>query len=336
MTISGSSDRDVVEQLLLACETAASLRELEPLRAVSREFHDAAMRDSAVALRAAQALDTLPLEAAAWLGILLGALVEDGLEPQRSWRHLLTRFRAATASPPPLPAAGDGGKEESEVFIDALTKLSQALVAYLARLPEERAELASDEGFHVDLDRIDDHGPGATWVRAAISRVSGRIVVLHVEAERGYRAEYQNIGNCFHLFTLLQRAIGDRLPGGHVPQSPLPSVENADSAWWHYGHALSPKPDLLASIWGEASPKDIPVIDGEQIVLLWPPLLKQRSWDASFLGCELAAMPAMVNLGDPLSEQEAAELLDRLDIVRSQRQASEPAPTRKWWRLWTR
>jgi len=37
-----------------------------------------------------------------------------------------------------------------------------------------------------------------------------------------------------------------------------------------------------SSLWGEASPDTIPMLDGERVVLVGKPLFGSRSWDANF------------------------------------------------------
>ncbi|MHA3916783.1 hypothetical protein, partial [Halovulum sp. GXIMD14793] len=87
-----------------------------------------------------------------------------------------------------------------------------------------------------------------------------------------------------------------------------------DEAWWHFGASTSPKPDLMASIWGEASPEYIPDFEGEQLILLWPSILGSRSWgDDSFHPILQNAMPE-VSVQRVLSEKETGDLLRRIGV----------------------
>jgi hypothetical protein len=70
--------------------------------------------------------------------------------------------------------------------------------------------------------------------------------------------------------------------------------------------------------------REIPVVDGSQVLLAWPPILKSRTWDAGFFGPHLEAMRADAVLDRELSAAESQAWLENLGA------ASE----KKWWRWW--
>ena len=100
-----------------------------------------------------------------------------------------------------------------------------------------------------------------------------------------------------------------------------------DSAWWHYGRGDCPKPDIMASVFGEMSPCTIPEINDRQVMILWPPILKSRTWDAGFFGPYIEAVPPRVNIIEELSVERAKEWRCRIGLKAEER---KPA----WWKFW--
>ena len=184
------------------------------------------------------------------------------------------------------------------------------------------------------LDRLDvlgGYSHGAWWVREALLKTSGKLVLLHPPSGTGLRLWYDNVSHNFHLFSLLQTTVGTAIPGGRLADDTVALVARGqsadpvtDEAWWHYGTATSPKPELKASLWGEGLVRDIPRLDGEQVILLWPPVLGSRSWDAGFLGPHLEAMPADAGVERVLGADETKVWLEKVGIGRERK---------RWWRL---
>jgi hypothetical protein len=345
---SSTLESNALEQFLAACRTCEEGAITPALREAGQAFLRAANADPSLAADAIAAFATLPPAGAGWLCITLGILVEEGLDPQIAGPQLLSAYATyLSALPTPDDEENDAAadlSDEENARIEALEKISQSVVAHLARMPQERESLAQDEALLERLQALEDYGPGTGWVHEALSKTSGRLIVLHPESKQGLQLRYRNISTCFHLFSLLQQAIGRQLPHSegiraddaidvraedrthdaptgfeHVDASDEDDFEDDEDedetviAWWHYGHPASPTPDIGSSIWGEASPRSIPDYDGEQVLLLWSPILNSRSWNG-FNGYPLEAMPAEVLVESALTPEECASWLDRLGI----------------------
>jgi hypothetical protein len=195
------------------------------------------------------------------------------------------------------------------------------VVTHIARMPERRAEMGKEAGLLERLHRLRGFSHGAVWVHEALTKTSGTLILLHPPSRTGSRLRCANVSNCFHLFSLLQTAVGTSLPGGREPDEVIARVARGkstesvtDEAWWHYGSPLAAKPDLATSIWGEGLLREIPEIDGVRVMLAWPPILKSRHWDTGFLQPHLAAMPADVIMEGMLTSGECEAWLARLGL----------------------
>ena len=98
----------------------------------------------------------------------------------------------------------------------------------------------------------------------------------------------------------------------------------SDEAWWHYGDPRSAKADVRRSIWGEALVREIPVIDGQRVILLWPTLVS-RTWDSAFFGPQLDALMPDVIVEAELSTADCTAWFRALGLRRADR---------KWWQRW--
>jgi len=269
---------------------------------------------------------------AAWIALTFGTLVERGSSAELTGPAVLEHMRAWLPKLPthptegaPVPEASPGQKRLLALF----QFYCQSVVAHLARLPALRAALGHEEPLVRRLDELGVFTFGAWWVHEALLKTSGTLVVLHPPSGTGLRLTYTNVSNCFHLFSLLQTAVGTRIPGGRAPNETIAWVARGkssekvtDDAWWHYGNPSSPKPDVMLGIWGEGLVRDLTQVDGEPVFLLWPMILKSRVWDGAFLGPHLEAMPADATVERMLTPEETSAWLEKLGIARQRK---------RWW-----
>jgi hypothetical protein len=290
-----------------------------------RAFLAGCAKDDSLLREAASSLSGLEPGSVAFVAVALGSAVERGASAESSGPAVVAQLQSWL---PHLPSSAGEGADETPPTPDQAMLLArfqfvcQSAVTHLARLPELRAVMAEDQRLLERLDELRAHSPGAWWVHEALLKASGTLLLLHPPSATGLRLRYTNVSNCFHLFTLLQTAVGSRIPGGQDRAGP---ITQGDEAWWHYGSPRSPKPDLSASIRGEGLVRDIPRVDGEQVVLLWPLLRQGRTWDAGFLTPHLDAMPADAVVEGMLTPDESRAWLDKLGVTRQQQ---------PWWRRW--
>lgn len=301
------------------------------LRKASSEFLSRADSDPTILITAANALPTVSPPGAGWLALVLGTAVERGTDPASTMPGLLQFLRSCLPKLPVIETTQDDDGEETELYpeptpdqatlLEALRPVGQGLVAHLARLPAERLKLAGDYELMKRLEELAGYSPGVNWVREALLRKSGTLMVLHPPSGSGFKLRYENIARNFHLFSLLQAAVGTRIPGGREPDPKIVAAAHGetedevyDQAWWHYGDPRSKTPELGKSIWGEGQLTEIPVIDGSRVMLLWPLLLQSRTWTEGFFGPHLQAMPASVVIEEELSRENAQEWLKTLGI----------------------
>lgn len=340
----------LLQNLLDAARHYAGGEPGDALRRATGAFVDEAFVDDGLLLLGAQALHELPPHGASWLALVLASVAEGNgrvavtgpliLALLRSWLARLPEVDAApeddeSAEEPELPTPTPGQAE----LIDALPALCQALVAHLARMPQMRRDAAKDLPLLDRLYRLERYSHGITWVRELLLRRSGRLVLLHPVAQEGYVVRFENVANCFHLFSLIQHVLGTRMAGARQPDAAIAAAARGhtqaaltDVAWWHYASALSPTPELASTAWGEASPAALPRIGGEQVLLLWPPVLGSRSWDSGFFGPTLEAAPPGISLVERLDHAACVQRLLAIGISPGARQR----PAWPWWKRWRR
>lgn len=336
-----------MNEFLKACVAHAGGQPTDTLRQLTSQFLRRSRDDASAVAEAAEALRTLPPQGAAFLAVALGAAVENGANADLSARAVVDLLLSWL---PQLPtsegeedeqreqAAGHAPPERYEpteqeaALLEAFKSLALSVVAHLARAPHLRATLAEDMALLDRLAVLEAYSAGAAWIREMLLRISGSLILLHVPSGRGFRLQFRNIATCFHLFSLIQAAIGEQLPGGRKPDPIVAAAARGrthdkvkDTAWWHYGDPRSTKADPRQSIWGEALVREIPVIEGQRVILLWPALLQAREWDSSFFGPQLDALMPDATLESELSTADSAAWFRTLGLRRA---------NRKWWQLW--
>ena len=299
-----------------------------------RAFLAAATKNEELVREAAASLSTEDSGSAAWIAVALGTLVERGASVDLSGPAVLSHLKSCLPKLP-IPSSEEEAPPEptpeQAKLLAQFQFLCQSAVTHLARLPTERQAMGQDTQLLERLDELRCYSHGAWWVHEALLKTSGKLVLLHPPSGTGLRLWYDNVANNFHLFSLLQTTVGTAIPGGRPADDTIALVARgqsadpvSDQAWWHYGNVASPKADVKAMIWGEGLVRDIPRVDGEQVILLWPPILQGRSWDAGFLGPHLEAMPADAGLECMLTAEEAKAWLEKVGIG---------AGRKRWWRF---
>jgi hypothetical protein len=316
-------DHDVLDAAGSLVAAAAALTDPNPtnaLRAATGAFLDALDRSGGpVPTIVTDALATLPPIGAAWIAITLGSAVERGHAPAHTFEPILALVRRWLEV-----GANEIARAGADLAPDVVTAfpwVGQSVVAHLARLPARRAELAADTGLEARLIAASAKSYAAGWIHELLLRRSGDLVVLHVASRRGLAMRYENVGRCFHLFTLLQGAIGTRLPDGRAPDRELVDAamggaptSRVDAAWWHYQDHTAHEAHFMHSLWAEWSIADIPEIDGLRVLVLWPPILSGRHWGADFFGPALEAAPPRVVIERELDRAQVEAWFARLGL----------------------
>ncbi|MFO0562848.1 MAG: hypothetical protein U0269_32815 [Polyangiales bacterium] len=303
------------DTLLRECRAQKGNAPSESLREAARAFVAEALRSRETLEAVASALATESPSSLSWLAIVLGSAAESGADPSVAGERLFASFEKLAK------VLREGSKRAQDEAIDVMPRCAQGVVAHLARLPALREKLGANEALLDDLRAAESGSPAASWVRVALECTSGPLVVLHPLSGKGAMLRVENVANCFHLFTLIQCAVGAQIDGGRAVRKVIDDCAHGraeaatdDQAFWHYGDPRSAKPELAASIWGEASVRSIPEIDGARVVLLWPPLVGARFWDSSFFGPFLDPMPADVVFERMLTDEESAAWMARLGL----------------------
>ncbi|WP_113468016.1 hypothetical protein [Rhizobium mayense] len=305
--------------LLASCRAYAGGRVGTRFNSAAQAFYASAKAQPKIAARAARELSRLPPPGAAVLANMLGTIVEKGGAVERSGPAVWELYLAWL---PQIHRGFAGRKELSprqRQLLDAFQLLSQSAVSHLSLMPEQRKLAAGDKALMAQLAELQDYTPGAAWVRQVLLSRSDALLALHPPSRQGFRLRYENIVNCFHLFTLIQAVFGERLPGGRAPNRFIVDMarcvtvaeEGNDEPWWRY-QTVRPDEQDLVDISGEASVETISRVDGWQVILLSPSVEGAAFWDTSFFTPQLFAMPANVVLEEVLTTQEAAEWLARI------------------------
>ncbi|MFG6412706.1 hypothetical protein ACG02S_02220 [Roseateles sp. DC23W] len=341
----------VLETLLRTSDDYEGGQPSEKLIDAARSWLNAAQTEAVLVPDTANALQHLSPVGASFVATLLGNVAEVHRGAERSFDQLWALFFAWCSE---CNASEPVDESRRPMLVEALTGVGPALVSHLAQLPDRRSALRADSTVMGLLGDLADEIAGVCWVFQALRMSSGSLVALHPTSANGWRLRYENVADCFHLFTLLQCALGDRVPGGRNPNAALTAAATGlgpaeglhDQSWWHYGHAFGATPELGTSIWGEALAAEIPSARGEQVILLWPPILHGRSWDAGFFTPHLQQMPSQVVLEGQLPPEQCKEWMEHLGLHASAaaaktQQVHQLMPNghrvveRPWWKFWS-
>ncbi|MDB5346517.1 MAG: hypothetical protein JWP89_4894 [Schlesneria sp.] len=266
------------------------------------------------------------------MAMWLGAVAENGRDPTPvipSMMEALLKWSRTIRA--------EDGESCPETIDDNLQTgmqwLGQGLVANLGRCAAQREVYMAREDVLAELERTEHVAVGCMWVAELLRKQSGTLLVVHVAGRKGCFVSYENISNCFHLFTLLQASLAGLVPGTKTTPRNVVAVARGESthavtdvAWWHYGRGDVPEANFAASVWGEGSPDQIPVVNGVQVLLLWPPIMGGRSWDGGFLMPLLAATPPSVTVLNHLTSEQLDEWWATLGLPQP--------PAKPRWKFW--
>ena len=322
---------DVIEALAAASRPWIGDSPTGAMQGAMRAFIAAATSDDALLRAAAATLGKHEPGSIAFIAVAFGSLVERGasaeitgpavFEELRSWLPRLPKRGGDDARPVPTP--------EQAMLLARFQFLCQSAVTHLARLPARREALSQDRALLERLDELREFSYGAWWVHEALLKTSGTLVVLHPPGATGLRLRFNNVSSCFHLFSLIQTAVGTSIPGGRTPDETIARVARGksseaitDEAWWLYGSARSSTADESAAIAGESCVSEIPRVEGEPVLLLWPSVRQAPSWDSGLFGPHLEAMPADASVERMLTPDETRAWLEKLGVGRQRK---------RWW-----
>lgn len=257
---------------------------------------------------------------------ILGVLVERACEAMEGAAAFRDLHRELIGDPQRHPSAIP---ETLEAFIVAArerVERPQALVEawfagndwvqpvlFLSQRADVRAGLPQRERLSAAVELIGKDFDCADWLYGLLRVLDDEhLLVLHRETGRGFRVTIGGIGDNFQLHTLLAaRLIGKgRLPG--TPPTPAMVAAADGSGDPQPRGGVAGQFNLVdaygAWIWNEGRPSEIPLFDGQRVVVLDPPPYP-RSWNA---GRVYPLMRPTVVVDGPLPADEAAALIAKV------------------------
>jgi hypothetical protein len=340
-------------------ETWATFHEcVAQLMRLSREA-DAGARNR-VLQQLAAALAVADPFSAGRIAMACAALVEQGGDPALAsdaiLQHLPRQLRAAHAYTQTLAAdlgidrTREGQEErlaravadrQNKVqILQELSMLLQPAMTMLCRHPAARQTACQDLALRDGAAALAPIHREAYFLARLLALTDGEeLLVLHPEANKGFRVVLEAVQNNFHLFTLLQEALigapaEGKLEGPSLRTDVIATARgerplhasDTDSAVWTFSDWAGLRPDGTWSpsaeghwILGEGQPLDIPLFDGQRIVLLGP-LQVPRSWDAQFFAPLHEALRSRVQVVEILPAATVADWTARI-----QRAPREPS-----------
>lgn len=186
-------------------------------------------------------------------------------------------------------------------------------VLYLSQRADVRAALPQRERLRAAVEPIREQFAVAGWLHGLLFVLDNApLIVLHRQTGLGFRITIGGIGNNYQLHTLLAaRLIGDPdagwLPGAPPTAAMIAAADGTgdfEPAGGIVGqfHLADP---YGAPIQLEGQPAEIPLFDGERIIILDPPSF-ERTWNA---GRVYPLMPPTLRIDSRLSPGEVAARL---------------------------
>jgi hypothetical protein len=186
-------------------------------------------------------------------------------------------------------------------------------VLYLSQRKEIRGTLPERERLFAAIDAVREQISTAHWLYGLLLVLDDApLIVVHRPTARGYQVTISGIGDNFQLHTLLAaQLIGDEsrglLPGERPPPVAIAAATDGEDLTPPGGiHGQFNLVDAYGEwIWNEGRPADIPLLEGQRVIVLDPPPY-ERSWNAGRL---YPLMRPELRLDRVLSPEEAAHWL---------------------------
>ena len=158
----------------------------------TRAFMSGAERDTALIADVAASLVHQEPGAAAWMAVTCGSVVERGASAELSAPGVFNLLRSWL---PKLPHANSEPTPEQAALLELFKFVCQSAVTHLSRLPAQREAMAQEAALLDRLDELSTWSHGAIWVREALLKSSGALVLLHPPSRAGLRLAYSNVSN---------------------------------------------------------------------------------------------------------------------------------------------
>ena len=228
----------------------------------------------------------------------------------------------------------------------AIQFMGCAAMAMLVRDVESRKRARDRIDLAQSAEVAASDNPYAYYISEVLSMIDDELlVVLDLPRRLGFRVRLTAVRNNFHLFTLLQDALlahptatdwrgpcvrpvvvavakSERMLHEIESEPEALAKESGDAIWTYYSwHALKPDDTLRTIqetpgqvpywIWGEGKPTDIPLLDGERVMLLGP-LEIPRSWSIGFFAPLHPALRSSTVVEAVMSDGEYRAWLERI------------------------
>lgn len=233
---------------------------------------------------------------------------------------------------------------------DVLRSRCLSAVACLARSSELRhLARASKENLIAAAYPLEDAVEAVTFFSQIIKLIDDvPLLVLHPDSRRGFRLVMNDVTTNLELFVLLlDTLIGDpakgMLPGTRPNAKAVRMIKDPDYApknppeikvFWNMvgwtgvledGTLPDPQSDAHAYwVWVEGVPIEIPIFEGERVILMQPPVMK-RGYDVE---PAFSALTPRMKLKSKVSGAEVDRLLAKMAKAAKKWRADHPPPPR--------
>ena len=257
----------------------------------------------------APGLDAPDAYQAARIALTVGTLVEYGSNPELAAEAVLRRLHGELTEP-----SGDNARHQRSVKF-----LGLASMAMLSRSAAVRAAARYRPGFRAALSASEVAETG--FIARTLELVDDLpLLVLHVERPEAFRIRLDGGASIFHFMTLLAHRFPDwcdddppdpevsAIARGEQPLTELVSDHARFHLFDYSGFDRHPG----SSLWGEASPETIPMLDGERVVLVGKKLFGSRSWDANFFANYHDALRSGIRVEARLEQADYDDWVERV------------------------